>query len=203
MKERWYSNYNEVRSFYDEHGHLSLKCARLAQWLTYQRLHAKSLNEDQLSKLDQINYKDAPVFREVDDKAWEKKIEEIKNSPRQFSKSLSAWLTRQRQALAAGVLDRHRQEELENLGIDLTLHIKKRNTTKISQSKQAQWLQRLETLVEYVEKNGHCNVPRRYKPHGLGEWVHRQKKNFDNMKESNEPFLKERVDKLRSLGFSG
>lgn len=200
-KERWYSNYSQIREFYNEHGHLSLKCDRLSQWLTYQRLHAKSLDDDQLSKLDEIHYKDATVFRECDDKAWKEKIEEIRRSSGKFSKSLSAWLTRQRQALAAGGLERERKEELEELGINLTLHIKKRNTTIISQSKQAQWMKQFETLVKYVEKNGHCNVPKRYRPHGLGEWVHRQKKNFRSMKESDDPFLQERVDKLCSLGF--
>jgi hypothetical protein len=52
-------NFQEIKEFYEENGHLTLprvdKYSRLSNWLTYQRHGATSLRKDQLELLESIN----------------------------------------------------------------------------------------------------------------------------------------------------
>jgi hypothetical protein len=58
-QEVWSKNFQEIKEFYEENGHLALprvdKYSRLSNWLTYQRHGVTSLRKDQLELLESIN----------------------------------------------------------------------------------------------------------------------------------------------------
>jgi hypothetical protein len=76
--KQWMSNFLALQAFYRKHEHLTIPNKTLSQWLTYQRLHAKTLNERQLTLLESIRYKDANLagVHERDEEVWRAKYEE-------------------------------------------------------------------------------------------------------------------------------
>jgi hypothetical protein len=64
--------------------------------------------------------------------------------------------------------------------------------------------ERLAHLVDYKEKNGHCNVPHDFKGYkNLGTWVDRQRHQYKNFKENKTSSLtEERICALEMLGFN-
>jgi hypothetical protein len=62
---------------------------------------------------------------------------------------------------------------------------------------------RLAQLADYKEKNGHCNVPYRFKEYGhIGGWVSNQRRHYKNYKENRPgPITKERICALEELDF--
>jgi hypothetical protein len=207
MEDVWNMNYDEVKRKYEKSGHLSSLCDRLQRWLTYQRHQAKTLTDEQTRKLDEIRYKDCPVVCESDELTWEEQFnrlrqaKEKKGNLRDLGKALSSWLTRQRRAFSENTLHPKRKDLLEGLGVSLVLDNSKRNKRGITAAKQANWMVKLEKYQEYRALNGHCNVPRRFKVDGLGDWVQRQRKSYVEMKTSSDPILKERFRLLNEIKF--
>mmetsp|Transcript_15395 Transcript_15395/g.38211 ORF Transcript_15395/g.38211 Transcript_15395/m.38211 type:complete len:501 (+) Transcript_15395:350-1852(+) len=65
---------------------------------------------------------------------------------------------------------------------------------------KAKWKANFQKLVEYKNKNGHCNVPTNSS--ALGRWANRQRVNYRKMKENNNRTLSdEQIDQLESIGF--
>jgi hypothetical protein len=81
MDEQWTANFIKVQEFYQKHKHHSLRSKTLLQWLTYQRLHAKTLSERQIQLLESISYKNASGsgFRGCDEEVWESKLAALKH----------------------------------------------------------------------------------------------------------------------------
>ena len=127
--------------------------------------------------------------------------QEKKGNLRNLDRAKSSWLTRQRRAFSTGKLNPHWIERLEGLGVCLVLNESKRNKRKITPENQTKWLEKLGKYQEYIAENGHGNVPRRFKANGLGDWVHRQRKSYVEMKESSHPILRERFRALNETNF--
>ena len=208
MEEVWNINYDGVKTHYEKNGHLSGLRPKLQRWLSYQRLHAKTLTDEQLNKLDKIRYKDCPVVRDKDETTWEQQFSALKQAKERFdhvrnlNSGSSSWLTRQRQAFSNGELDPVRAHKLEALGIDLELNISKRNKTKITKANQEKWMAKFRKYQEYQAENGHGNVPRRYKVDQLGEWVQGHRKDYNKMKNATDPTLRERFRLLNEIKFA-
>lgn len=83
-----------------------------------------------------------------------------------------------------GVLENYKYEELNMLGFNW----------EISIYNDKLWESMFEKLVNFVQENGHANVPRNYKIQELATWVHTQRKNEHKMST-------ERKNKLLSVGF--
>lgn len=178
----WMSNFNTISKFYKENGHLSIRCPRLQQWLSYQRHHTTTLRKDQLEKLESIRYDDVSMYRDCDEIAWETKFSELKDSRdkdgkiKAMNRALSSWLARQRRYFKNDRLDPERKRKLEELGIDLSLSIEKSNRKRINEENHKRWMANYNKLKEYKRLNGHCNVPRRNKDDPtLGNWVFNQR----------------------------
>lgn len=208
-EEVWLSNFNAVRKFYKENGHLSIRCPKLSQWLSYQRHHATTLRRDQLEKLESIHYNDVAMYRECDVKAWETKFSQLKDSLGKDGKlkakdiALSSWLTRQKRCFNNGQLDPERKRKLEQLGVDLSLSIAKRNKNRINEKNRKRWISGYNKLKEYRRLNGHCDVPRRYKDDPeLGNWVFSQRKKYKAMQNGGIVMDEDRINMLEEIGFS-
>jgi len=78
--------------------------------------------------------------------------------------------------------------------------IGKLNAIGFSWTTARSWQPKLELLKDYKEKHGHCQVPR---DHGkLGEWVTRQRSEFNKLRRGKPSSLtKERIVQLEKLGF--
>ena len=65
------------------------------------------------------------------------------------------------------------------------------------------WMDRLTELRDYLQVNGHCNVPSRYPPNApLSTWVKCQRRQYKLFKEGkNSNITQDRIDKLIELGF--
>lgn len=65
------------------------------------------------------------------------------------------------------------------------------------------WYDRLKELHEYIQMNGHTNVPQKYSPNQkLGVWVNKQrmeKKNYDDRKATS--MTEEKLEALNNIGF--
>jgi hypothetical protein len=63
------------------------------------------------------------------------------------------------------------------------------------------WDERYKQLVEYKKQNGHCNVPQKHP--GLGNWVHRQRREYAWYKEgkSSKHMTEDKIKKLKAVGF--
>ena len=74
------------------------------------------------------------------------------------------WLGRQRKAQKKGVMDAAKQRRLEEAGVTWDVL-------------DAQWEKRFALLVEYREREGDCDVPRKHEERGvnLGKWLSRQR----------------------------
>jgi hypothetical protein len=209
--EVWSSNFQKLKEFYMDNGHLSLpndpEYAHLSQWLTYQRHHNKTLRKEQLEQLKSINYKEVSRHRDQDGKAWESKYKQLMDLYTKKGSviikagedaSLSGWLSRQRSLLKTNQLDLERRELLETLGITDCIRRERRKTGK----QLAQWQAQLEKLVEYKGISGDCNVPYHYESDpSLGLWVSSQRKRYSQMKQGKCKMDQYRIEKLEDVGF--
>ncbi|OEU06615.1 HA-domain-containing protein, partial [Fragilariopsis cylindrus CCMP1102] len=80
-------------------------------------------------------------------------------------KNLGEWLNRQRQNKKKGTLDAIKEKQLEELGIEWNLL-------------KYEWDEKLILLIEYKDREGHCNVPYNHKEGGknLGIWLGTQRR---------------------------
>ena len=213
-EEVWLSNFNAISEFYKDNGHLSIRSPKLSQCLNglpindiMQRPYP--VRSDQLEKLESIHYNDVAMYRECDVKAWVTKLSQLKDSRDKDGKikardiALSSWLTRQRRYFNDGRLDPERRRKLEQLGVDLSLSIAKRNKNRINEENRKRWITRYNRLKEYKRLNGHCDVPRRYNDDPeLGDWVFSQRKKYKAMQNGGNVMDEDRISMLEEIGFN-
>lgn len=209
--EQWMGSFHQVQAFYREHGHLTIPNKTLAQWLTYQRLHAKNLTDKQLELLDSIKYKDAKIasgVRERDEKAWEMRCDEIEKfilehgNTRNLPGYLRSWLTRQKRKFQENSLNRRKQERLKSIGIKLS-DFKRRTTGDARKERDgAEWNKNLEKLKRYRELHGNCNVPYRFAHDpSLGSWASNQRTRYKRVMEREPTEDVIWIKQLESIGF--
>jgi len=98
--------------------------------------------------------------------------------------------------------DTHSQQELyvEKLSCDFKLN-KTIGFCQSSSKKSHKWMSRYLELKQFKNKHGHCNVPQKYSKNlVLGQWVHKQRYDFKNVKVSAK-YMKERYQLLLEIGF--
>jgi hypothetical protein len=170
-----------------------------------------------IEQLESVGFKWA-LQRHTTMRSWQERFEELKqymakhgncNVPIRFkdNASLGQWVSTQRQEYGArekgqksNITD-ERIKSLEDIGFTWSL----RDTSKMAPRKS--WDAHFESLVEFKEKNGHCDVRVRSKQHptgSLGRWVEKQRHHYNSRAEdpSAEPKITdEQIEKLESLGF--
>jgi hypothetical protein len=205
--EQWMSNFLAVQAFYQKYEHLSIPDKTLSQWLTYQRLHAKTLNDRQLTLLDSIKYKDMQLCggRKKDKEKWMRRYEELEKyvsetgSMRGLPPSLRSWINRQKCKFKDHLLQPNQHRLLEEIGVDLPGYKPRAGSEDKKTNYDEIWMDNYLKLKKYSEQYGDCNVPYRFtEDPSLGEWVSNQRKRLKLNGKDHDDY---RVENLNEIGF--
>lgn len=188
VKKTWEERLEELKAYKVIHGDanvptLSKENPSLGHWVHDQRKQYRLFNEKKqtamtphrIEQLEAVGFKWA-LQRHTTMKSWAERFEELKtykaekgdcNVPIRFkgNPSLGQWVSTQRQEYGAKNkntktnINEQRISELEGIGFIWSL----RDTSKMAPRKS--WDAHYESLVEFKEKNGHCDVRVRSKQH--------------------------------------
>lgn len=196
LDESWNIRYAELVAFKKEHGHCDVRerdNLKLAQWVTELRKTRKRgrLFPERLAQLDALEF--VWDIREAD---WDEMFEALSafkarhgdcNVPATWPENerLGHWVAKQRTAKKSGQIS----EE----------HVARLNEIEFAWDRfDEKWERSFNTLIEYENKYGHCNVPQKWKENpSLGKWVSDQRKKWRDRK-----LTPERVKRLEILGFT-
>jgi hypothetical protein len=230
VKKTWDERLEELKEYKMVHGDanvptLSKENPSLGHWVHDQRKQYRLYNEKKqtamtphrIEQLEAVGFKWA-LQRHTTMRSWQERFEELKqymakhgncNVPIRYKEnaSLGQWVSTQRQEYGAkqkgqksNITD-ERIKTLEEIGFTWSL----RDTSKMAPRKS--WDAHFQSLVEFKEKNGHCDVRVRSKQHptgSLGRWVEKQRHHYNSRAEdaSAEPKITdEQIAKLEGLGF--
>jgi hypothetical protein len=211
--EVWTRNFVAIKKFYEENGHLTLPTKawpeynKLSQWLTYQRHYATTLTKKQLQLLKSIHYTNVRVFRESNEKEWQRQFERLEHLYHETGRvivpveqrDLARWVTNQKKYMRIDLLDTVKKQRLLKLGIrpKLQCQVKQQNPKNVEK-----WQSQFGKLKEYRKIHGDCNVPRNWKEdHSLRNWVMRQRSRHKQMETGESVMDKEQIEALEKLGF--
>eukprot|EP00814_Leptocylindrus_danicus_P016534 CAMPEP_0116043540 /NCGR_PEP_ID=MMETSP0321-20121206/26437_1 /TAXON_ID=163516 /ORGANISM="Leptocylindrus danicus var. danicus, Strain B650" /LENGTH=669 /DNA_ID=CAMNT_0003524409 /DNA_START=80 /DNA_END=2086 /DNA_ORIENTATION=- len=166
--------------------------------------------------LDDVHAKRRSVSHKYslqNEKQWLDKLDELKKYctehgnclvPQKYplNPQLGTWVHKQRTQYANWKRDKPSQitavrvKLLEEAGMDWS-------TVSVMQPKEEGWQAMYEKLVAFQQANGHCLVPKRYKPDSqLGEWVCNQRKHYGFLKKGKKTAITvERIKVLEAIGF--
>lgn len=172
---KWESKYLELVVYKKEHGDCNVPydCVEnpsLGLWVLNQRIaHKKGeLKRDIVTKLEALGF-----IWDIRESHWEEMYQKLIayknkhgdcNVPRgNVESELGKWVSRQRSDYKRGKIKRDRKIRLETLGF-------------IWDTKQAEWEEMYQELINYNSKHGHCRVPQDYKINPkLATWVRHQR----------------------------
>jgi Fe-S-cluster formation regulator IscX/YfhJ len=208
VRRTWNDYYELAEQYYKEHGDLLIPTKyvvdniKLGIWLYNQKQFYKknTLNNEQIKKLENIgvkwNLRNTSGVRVV--KTWDENFglakeyyNEHKNLliPRNYkinNDNLGNWLLNQTVYYKKNLLIVDQIKKLESIGV-----VWKRN--------ESLWNEKYELAEQFYKKNGHLNVPTKYKINNidLGSWIRQQKNYFEN-----KLLTTEKIKKLESIGIS-
>jgi len=192
LYENWNIHFMELEKYKEKNGHCYCpqKNGSLGHWVSTQRnsFRSKKLKADRYEKLVGIGF----VFEDArfpsNNVKWNIHFMELEkykeknghcNCP-QRNGSLGKWINCQRTLFRSKKLMADRYEKLVGIGLIFEDNV---------------WNRRFMELVEFKEKNGHCNCPT--KNDSFGKWISNQRTLFRSKK------LKEdRYEKLVGIGFA-
>eukprot|EP00979_Chaetoceros_neogracilis_P002040 scaffold366_cov213-Chaetoceros_neogracile.AAC.2 len=228
VKKTWEERLEELKEYKKVHGNanvptLSKENPSLGHWVHDQRKQYRLFNEKKqtamtLSRIEQlevVGFKWA-LQRHTTMKSWNERFEELKsykqdkgncNVPIRYKNnpSLGQWVSTQRQEYGAKKkgnktnITAERIKALEEVGFVWSL----RDTSKMAPRKT--WDAHFQSLKDFKEKNGHCDVRVRSKQHptgSLGRWVEKQRHHYNSRVDGKESKISdEQIEKLEELGF--
>jgi hypothetical protein len=197
--ENWIRLFMELVEYKEKNGHCNFPSSRgtLGRWILHQRslFTSKKLKADRYEKLLGIGF----IFEDArfasDNEKWNRRFMELveykqKNGHCNLSQrngTLGTWVSMQRRLFTTKKLKADRHEKLVMIGFAF-------EDQKFAIDNES-WNRLFLELVEYKEKEGHCNFPRRNG--SFGSWISTQRTLFRSKK------LKEdRYEKLVGIGFA-
>jgi hypothetical protein len=188
--EEWRENYNKLKEFHLEHGHIEVSSRddrSLTAWIRHQRKETtrRKLSEEQTEKLSELGF---IWSRRGAKNSWEEKFLKLKQFkertghckvPLKLDRQLNSWVDAQRQANKQGRLSDERIRKLESLGVQWIVK---------------SWESKFQKLVDFKESHGHCNVPL-HSEKQLYRWVVDQRRAHKRGKLSAD-----RVRRLEEIG---
>lgn len=144
---------------------------RLGKWIERQRMSAKrgKLESSRLQRLGELGFK-----WDIGSTRWDRMLAELNEYRRLFgdcnvphlwphNPQLGRWVFKQRQRKKANKLSADRVCRLEEAGIDW-------------EPLSSRWERMFAALVDYEERNSHCNVPTRWSENPeLPDWLREQR----------------------------
>lgn len=225
-RRTWDENYQELKVFLQEHGHLRPKGAsRLRHWAGEQRKMrldgetSVNIDEEQQRRirlLDEINF-DWETDSEKKEQRWQYMFGLLKDYKKEFlhmapkqketyrGEALGNWVTMQQSSYRDEMIKEHRKRQLEQIGF-LWVRDESRlwkGTTRPLGKLDDDWNERFAVLCEFKEEHGHTLVPIHHTTKlesgedcALGTFVNRQRGLYRN-----GLLRKERQEKLESINF--
>eukprot|EP00979_Chaetoceros_neogracilis_P008567 scaffold1904_cov280-Chaetoceros_neogracile.AAC.29 len=198
--EKWNKIFMELVGYKEKNGHCNFPTTNggsLGRWISYQRtlFRSKKLNADCYEKLVGIGF----VFEDsrfaIDNENWNKIFMKLvgykeKNGHCNFptkNGSFGRWINNQRTSFRSKKLNADRYEKLVGIGFVF-------EDGRFAMG-NVKWNEFFMELVEYKEKNGHCNCP--ITNGSLGHWVKKQRRLFRS-----EKLKADRYEKLVGIGFA-
>jgi len=193
---RWFFNYYELHTYYQEHGHTNLpfhyaENPRLGAWVNRQKKKKDSLTKEQILLLEQLDFTWLTEDTSLS-KRWEKMYRKLVGYVKEHHHAMVP-STYQDQALAKWVIYQRKnverltpkqKEKLDALGF----------VFDVQEQRQLIWEYRFQQLCAFKDKEGHTNVPSLHKNKQLYNWVRTLRMNYDALE-------KEQLAKLKSIGF--
>ena len=174
----WERRFEELLAFKEAQGHCNVPQGykpnpALGEWVSTIRKSHKTgkLAADRKRRLEHAGF----VWDSLENE-WDRRFEELLvfkeahghcDVPNKYkpNPSLGTWVANMRTSHKAGKLAADRERRLEQAGF-------------LWDTLENEWERRFEELLAFKEAQGHCNVPRAYKPNpALGMWVGDTRKN--------------------------
>lgn len=193
---QWSEMYQALSKYREAHGNCNVPQKypanqQLAMWVGVQRLKYKKggMPPERLRNLESIGFIWDPL-----EAIWDERFQELNafksihghsnvSSKFYLQPELGSWVTRQRVLYKNKSLRSDKILRLQSIGFQWTPY-------------QDRWREMYSALLEFKEKNGHCNVPRTYKiKKGLSVWVTKQRVSYFN-----KSLRKDQCDQLESIG---
>eukprot|EP00979_Chaetoceros_neogracilis_P015358 scaffold5756_cov238-Chaetoceros_neogracile.AAC.1 len=198
--EKWNILFMELVEYKEKNGHCNFPTTNgsLGSWINRQRalFRSKKLKADRYEKLVGIGFvfEDAKVT--IENVKWNTLFMELEtyketnghcDCPTKNNGLLGVWTSNQRSLFKSKKLKADRHEKLVGIGFAFT-------DTKFAINNE-KWNKCFMELVEYTQKNGHCNFPTTNG--SLGSWINRQRALFISKK-----LKADRYEKLVGIGFA-
>jgi len=218
LPKSWEESFADLKAFKEEHGHTNVPSqpkSTLRNWVVLQRVKYERLKEGKKSDLngDRVaallklgfdlctNQKKPFDERALEWFEFKTKNRRDPSRDEDTEQSLSSWVCKIRAkklALDEGRRTNLTQEQVEKLdawGFRWETGLKKPKVTT-----RKDWEERYVELCRYKADHGHVNVPQLYPE--LGNWVHRQRKEYRCRKLGKKHRLKDKqIEKLEDVGF--
>ena len=228
VKKTWEERLEELKEYKKVHGDanvptLSKENPSLGHWVHDQRKQYRLFNEkkqtamttNRIDQLEAVGFKWA-LQRHTTMKSWNERFEELKSYKQQKGNcnvpiryrnnpSLGQWVSTQRQEYGAKLkgnktnITDERIKALEEVGFIWSL----RDTSKMAPRKT--WDAHFESLEDFKEKNGHCDVRVRSKQHptgSLGRWVEKQRHHYNSRVDGKDSKITDdQIKNLEDIGF--
>jgi len=197
IEEKWEAAFDELLKFKEREGHCKVPATyktaegfKLGGWVAERRKKPHMLSAGETARLDAIGFS----WRALEDK-WEQHFEELRlfkereghcRVPQNYKTvdgyTLGLWVSVQRTDKVK--MAQHRIDQLREIGFAWT-------------AREGKWEEGFEELVKFYEREGHCNIKRRYVTDDgwrLGDWVGRQRAERDSLPH-------DYISKLDNIGF--
>ena len=181
-EELWEEKFNLLLQFKEREGHLDVPQSHkedgktLGRWVSRQRdLQKKGiLDEDRKQRLMGIGISWDLTYLKLE--RWEAMYDlllqfkereghpNVLSSHKEDGEDLGVWLNDQRKAYRKGILEVDRERQLQDIGVSWHWQ-------------NDHWEEMYNLLVQFKEREGHSNVPRRHEEDGenLGQWLSKQR----------------------------
>ncbi|CAB9514783.1 helicase [Seminavis robusta] len=131
------------------------------------------------------------------------KLKHGKDPPQQEGSCLALWVAKTRrkywQLQEDGIESSLTEEQINRLK-SWGFNFERKLKFSVLPKRKKSWEDRFQDLLEFKEKEGHCNVPQSDKE--LGTWVHAQRREYRKLKKGMKGILtKEKIEKLVKVGF--
>ena len=197
----WEVMFDKLKAFYEKEGHSLVPhhyegSTRLSEWVYRQRQYTHRLSEEQIEKLNKIDFVWKEGMEKLQDKNWRKMFGELKAFHKTHGHSrvpshskkyprLSSWVLRQRSKKKT--LEKWKLEKLDQVDFQWSEDIRK--------EKRKNWIFMYSKLKKFKAEKGHCNVPSFFEEdEKLGRWVETQRIYRKKMEQW-------KIDMLEKIGF--
>ncbi len=202
QEEVWGEMFEVLKEYKEEYGNCNVplewpKNKQLGRWVNAQRTRYKdgALSEDRIERLEDIGFEWKRILYTRSKSSWEEVFTMLKeykdkhgncNVPQEWgeNKQLAVWASTQRQGYKSNKLSEDRIKRLEEIGFEWDPF-------------GSFWEEMFDTLKEYKENHGDCNVPYEWPENEqLGRWVGTQRRNCRKGLLSED-----RIKRLEDIGF--